>query len=294
MKQRGLHVRLHRGGQRCPTPPDPGQTHSVEKAIGQLPRERVRLTVRAVAERASVSATFLYKNTDARGLIKHAVADHRNCHDHEAQQEQEQERIEASWRERALNAEEELARAQKEIFTQRKWIGELMGQICDVERMVPGESVQHASPRTPASSTHRALTECAGGSNVVLETVRQRPVASEISTLADNGSQTRCHEPPFGMAWTRPRWKRVSQHSPCEDVTSFTEARASRHGLPAVQQALSVDEPCGQDDAHSAAAAAQMLGSGVREHRKNDTLRWGSRPFHGSCGVRVSQCSRRR
>ncbi|MFJ3726637.1 hypothetical protein ACIPYQ_29320 [Streptomyces sp. NPDC090045] len=28
------------------------------------------------------------------------------------------------------------------IFTQRQWIGELMGQIRDVEQMVPGKSVQ--------------------------------------------------------------------------------------------------------------------------------------------------------
>ncbi|MFE7392793.1 DUF6262 family protein [Streptomyces sp. NPDC057582] len=85
----------------------------VEKAIRQLRRERGRLTVRAVAERAKVSATFLYENTDARSLVQHAVADHCNRHDHEAQQEHE--RIEASWRERTLNAEEELSRAQKEI-----------------------------------------------------------------------------------------------------------------------------------------------------------------------------------
>lgn len=95
----------------------------VEKAIDQLRRERGRLTVWAVAERARASATFLYENTDARSLVQHAVADHRSRHDHEVQQEHE--RIEASWRERALDAEEELTRAQKEIFTQRQRIGEL-------------------------------------------------------------------------------------------------------------------------------------------------------------------------
>ncbi|MFJ3726638.1 DUF6262 family protein [Streptomyces sp. NPDC090045] len=57
----------------------------VEKAIGQLRRERGRLAVRAVAERARVSATFLYENTDARSLVQHAVADHRSSHDHEVQ-----------------------------------------------------------------------------------------------------------------------------------------------------------------------------------------------------------------
>lgn len=76
---------------------------AVEKAIGQLRRERGRLAVRAIAERAGVSATFLYENTTARALVKHAVADSRSRHDRHGQDEHE--RIEAAWRERALNAE---------------------------------------------------------------------------------------------------------------------------------------------------------------------------------------------
>ncbi|MEU1820297.1 DUF6262 family protein [Streptomyces roseifaciens] len=113
---------------------------AVEKAIGQLRRERGRLTVRAIAERAGVSATFLYENEAARAFVKNAVADSRGRHDRLGQAEHE--RIEASWRERALNAEAELTRTQKEIFAQRQRIGELMGQIRDFDQMVPGESVQ--------------------------------------------------------------------------------------------------------------------------------------------------------
>lgn len=48
----------------------------------------------------------------------------------------------ASWRERALNAEAELGRTQKEVFAQRQQIGELMGKLRDFDQMVPGESVQ--------------------------------------------------------------------------------------------------------------------------------------------------------
>ena len=112
----------------------------VHTAIGQLRRERGRLTVRAIAERAGVSATFLYENTEARELVKNAVAGSRSRHDREAQQEHE--RIEASWRERALNAEAELTRTQKALFAHRQQIGDLMGQLRDTEQMVPGESVQ--------------------------------------------------------------------------------------------------------------------------------------------------------
>jgi hypothetical protein len=109
----------------------------VEKALGQPRRERGRLTVRAVTERAGVSATFLYENTDARALVQNATADHRG-----RQAQQEHDRIEASWRERSLNAEAELTRTRKGIFAQRQRIGELMGQLRDFGQMVPGESVQ--------------------------------------------------------------------------------------------------------------------------------------------------------
>ncbi|WP_406436829.1 DUF6262 family protein [Streptomyces sp. NBC_01613] len=51
----------------------------VEKAIGQLRRERGRLTVRAVAQRAGVSVTFLYENTKARALVSNAVDGSRTC-----------------------------------------------------------------------------------------------------------------------------------------------------------------------------------------------------------------------
>ncbi|MGW5867079.1 hypothetical protein ACWFRJ_33485 [Streptomyces sp. NPDC055239] len=95
---------------------------------------------RATDMRAGVSATFLYENSDARTLVKNAVAESRSRHDRENREERD--RIEATWRERALNAEEELGRAQKEILTQCQRIGELMGQIRDFDQMVPSESVQ--------------------------------------------------------------------------------------------------------------------------------------------------------
>ncbi|WP_031487811.1 DUF6262 family protein [Streptomyces bicolor] len=137
----------------------------VEKAIGQLRRARGRLAVRAIAQRAGVSATFLYENTDARSLVQAAVTDSKSRHDRVAQDEHE--RIEASWRERALNAEEELTRTQKEIVAQRQRIGELMGQLRDFEQMVPGESVQQLATENTTlkrrvhqlAQEHRALQE---------------------------------------------------------------------------------------------------------------------------------------
>ncbi|MET9661798.1 DUF6262 family protein [Streptomyces sp. NPDC006510] len=85
----------------------------VEKALGQLRRERGRLTIRAIAERAGVSATFLYENTAARSLVKNAVVDSRSRHDRRGQAEHE--RIEATCRERALNAEAELTQEHRTL-----------------------------------------------------------------------------------------------------------------------------------------------------------------------------------
>ncbi|WP_326731816.1 DUF6262 family protein [Streptomyces phaeochromogenes] len=112
----------------------------VEKAIAQLRREAAKITVRAIAGRARVSPTFLYENRDAQSLVREAVAAGARRRDQASQDTHD--RIEASWRERALNAEEELTRTQKEILVQRQRIGELMGQLRDFEQMVPGESVQ--------------------------------------------------------------------------------------------------------------------------------------------------------
>ncbi|MGV9967614.1 hypothetical protein ACWDU3_27305 [Streptomyces olivaceus] len=83
-------------------------------AIGQLRRERRRLTARGIAARAAVSATFLYKNSDARARVQAAIANSRSRHDRTTSAEHAA--IESTWRERALNAEAELKRVQQEFF----------------------------------------------------------------------------------------------------------------------------------------------------------------------------------
>ncbi|MFE9069225.1 DUF6262 family protein [Streptomyces violaceusniger] len=100
-----------------------GKLDRVATAIGQLRRDRGRVTVRAIAQRADVSATFLYENADARALVQNAVAESRTRRD--AAGQAEHDRIEANWRERALNAEAELTRTQKEVLVQRQRIGDL-------------------------------------------------------------------------------------------------------------------------------------------------------------------------
>jgi chromosome segregation ATPase len=137
----------------------------VEKVIRQLRRERARVVVRAIAHRAGVSPTFLYENPAARALVKAATAD--NAAHRDRAVAETHERVEATWRERALNAEEALAQAHKEILTQRQRIGQLMGQLRDFDQMVPGDSVQRLVSENASlkqqvrqlSQEHRSLQE---------------------------------------------------------------------------------------------------------------------------------------
>ncbi|MCM2579676.1 DUF6262 family protein [Streptomyces meridianus] len=104
---------------------------AVQQAIAQLRRETGHLTVTAIARRAGVSSTFLYENPQARSMVKDAVTATRDQRARHATDEHD--RVEATWRERALNAEEGLVQAHNEIRAQRTRIGELMGQLRDKE-----------------------------------------------------------------------------------------------------------------------------------------------------------------
>ncbi|MFD0226601.1 DUF6262 family protein [Streptomyces hirsutus] len=161
----------------------------VEKAIAQLRRERGRLAVRAIAERADVSATFLYENPEARALVQQAVVDSKSRHDRRTSEKHEQ--IEASWRERALNAEAELTRTQSEVLVQRQRIGELMGELRDIDQMVPGESVQHLTTENTTlkrrlqqvTQEHRKLQERLEGARTNLRFSDKRIADLELQLL---------------------------------------------------------------------------------------------------------------
>lgn len=161
----------------------------VEQAIAQLCRERGRLTVRSIADRAGVSATFLYENSDARALVQQATADSQDRRNRAAAGAHE--RIEASWRERALNAEAELGRTQQEVLTQRQRIGELMGQLRDTEQMIPGDSVQATLTENTTlkrrvqqlTQEHRALQERLEGARSNLRFAEKRIAHLEIQVL---------------------------------------------------------------------------------------------------------------
>ena len=129
----------------------------VQDAITRLRRERSPVSVAAIARRAAVSRTFLYDNPGARTTVAAAVTaagrqrqqllvDQDNQHD-------------ATWRERALNAENALNAATAEILTQRTRIGELLGHVRDLEAEWTEEAIQRiTTENTTLKQRVRQLT----------------------------------------------------------------------------------------------------------------------------------------
>jgi chromosome segregation ATPase len=119
----------------------------VHDAITRLRREQTQVSVAAIARRVGVSRTFLYSNPDARTAVAAALAEHG---EHRAQITAAQDDAqEATWRERALNAEDALKAAHAEILAQRTRIGELLGQVRDLE----SEWTQEAIARITTENT---------------------------------------------------------------------------------------------------------------------------------------------
>lgn len=103
----------------------------IEVTLRTMRQERSTITYPAVARRAGVSRTFLYQNSDAKSLMITAIAaggDQRR-----RIQAATDAQIEASWNQRALNAEDALKAAYTEIDTQRERIGILLGQLRDLQ-----------------------------------------------------------------------------------------------------------------------------------------------------------------
>ena len=115
----------------------------IHDAINRLRREKAPVSVAAVARRAAVSRTFLYTNPDAKAAIAQAVTrepqrDSRFTDRRDKQQE-------ATWRERALNAEDALKAANTEILAQRGRLGELLGRIRDLESPWTQDTIQRVT-----------------------------------------------------------------------------------------------------------------------------------------------------
>jgi len=119
----------------------------VRDAISRLRREKTLVSVATVARRANVSRTFLYDHPDARAAVATAMAE---AGERRTQMVTDQDEArEATWRERALNAEDALKAAHAEIIAQRTRIGELLGKVRDLE----AEWTQEATQRITTENT---------------------------------------------------------------------------------------------------------------------------------------------
>lgn len=130
----------------------------VRETLQAMRRARLPITYQTVARRSDVSRTFLYQNADAKTLMTTAITSARDRRrltqaGHDAQ-------LEASWQQRALNAEEALKTAYTEIGSQRDRIGILLGQIRDLQAEYTEDTVQRVSvENTTLKRRVRELTE---------------------------------------------------------------------------------------------------------------------------------------
>jgi chromosome segregation ATPase len=129
----------------------------VHDAIARLRREKAQVSIAAVARRADVSRTFLYDNVEARAAVAEVMA---QAGERRTQMLADQDDArEATWRERALNAEEALKAARAEILAQRTRIGELLGQVRDLEAEWTEEAIQRiTTENTTLKQRVRQLT----------------------------------------------------------------------------------------------------------------------------------------
>jgi len=131
----------------------------VRDAISRLRREKTPVSVAAVSRRADVSRTFIYGNPDARAAVADAIAQagEQRTRILDAQDDER----EATWRERALNAEDALKAAHREILAQRTRIGELLGQVRDLQSEWTEEAIQRVTTEN-ATLKQRVRTLTAG------------------------------------------------------------------------------------------------------------------------------------
>ncbi|MGA4864258.1 DUF6262 family protein [Streptomyces lavendulocolor] len=145
----------------------------IKDVLEQMAKKRTPITMAAVARTADVSRTFLYEHAAARALVEEAMnqAAGRRVQERQATHDE----LEASWRERALNAESALKTAQAEILAQRDQIAELIGQVRDLRSEWPEEDIA------------RIITENGKLKRRVRElTAEGKSLAGKLSAARDN------------------------------------------------------------------------------------------------------------
>ena len=105
-----------------------------------------------------MSRTFLYTNPDAKTAVADSDPRDRRPTPPDCSPSRTTQR-EATWRERALNAEDALKAANAEILAQRDRIGELLGRIRDLEAEWTQDAIQRiTTENTTLKQRVRQLT----------------------------------------------------------------------------------------------------------------------------------------
>lgn len=103
----------------------------IGEVLDRMLKTRTTITFAAVAKQAGVSRTFLYEHAEARAAVGSAM--NRAEGGRIQARQDEHDALEAAWKERALNAEDALKAAHNEILMQREQIGDLLGQVRDLQ-----------------------------------------------------------------------------------------------------------------------------------------------------------------
>jgi hypothetical protein len=132
------------------TAPTPAATCLTEVGLMQH-IERARVSVAAVVEPTSREPSSINTSRPARSSWMRLPRPVTN----ESLTKPSRPRVEASWRERALNAEDALKHAHTEIALQRNNIGQMLGKIRDLENDLAEDGVRR-SARTQHSNSRSA------------------------------------------------------------------------------------------------------------------------------------------
>jgi hypothetical protein len=125
---------------------------AVEKAVKALGRTGAPITRAAVTQLAGVSRSFTYENDEARLVITGAQARSRARVGHRIDTMTAQQA--ASWRERALNDEDQLRVMRHDLQAERRLVADLIGQL----REPDGTWIEQDRDRLRAENQH-LLTE---------------------------------------------------------------------------------------------------------------------------------------
>jgi hypothetical protein len=119
---------------------------AVEKALKTLGRTGAPITRAAVARLAGVSRSFTYENEAARAIVPEAQARSQARADGRTVTMTAQQ--EASWRERALNAEDQIRALRRDLDAERRLVADLIGQL----REPDGTWIEHDRNRLRAEN----------------------------------------------------------------------------------------------------------------------------------------------